>query len=111
MLLLETRQGRRVFRRWEVAVIALAICGLTISVATRTFRVKYSTATTVQSVSEQAIRQHMDSDGASWAPPVATLTYVLQMPVFYPRVAPAGPPLPRSYYEEGLFNRPPPLHS
>ena len=108
MLLMENRLGKRVLRRWEVAVIALAICGLTVSVATRTFRARFSTGTIVKSASEPSIRQHMDRDAANWVPPVAMLTDVLQLPVFYPRFAPAGPPLPRVYYEEGLSNRPPP---
>jgi hypothetical protein len=111
MLLLENYQGRRVLRRWELAVILLAICGLTISVATRTFRLNFSTDTVVKSASGHAIRQHMDRDATNWAPPTATLTAVLELPVFYPRFAPAGPPLPRLYYEESLSTRPPPLHS
>jgi len=110
MLLLESYQGRRVLRRWELGMIVLAICGLTISVATRTFRLKMSTDVVAKSASGHAIRQHMDSDAANWAPPVATLT-VLELPVFYPRYAPAGPPLPRLYYDESFSNRPPPLHS
>lgn len=111
MLLMENHCGKRVLHRWEVAIIVLAICGLTVSVATRTFRARFSTATTVKSISGQPIRQHMDRDAANWVPPVATLAEVLEMPVFYPRVAPAGPPLPRLYYEEALSNRPPPFHS
>jgi hypothetical protein len=110
MLLMENHLGKRVLRRWEVAVVVLAICGLTVSLATRTFRTRTSTGTIVKSVTGQPVRQHMDSDAAKWVPPVSTLT-VLEVPVFYPRFAPAGPPLPRLYYEESLSNRPPPFHS
>ena len=110
MLLLENHLGKRVLRRWEIAVVVLAICGLTLSLATRTFRTSLSTGAIVKSISGQPVRQHMDSDAAKWVPPVSTLT-VLEVPVFYPRFAPAGPPLPRLYYEESLFDRPPPLHS
>ena len=110
MLLMENHLGKRVLRRWEVAVVVLAICGLTVSVATRTFRTRTSTGTIVKSITEQPVRQHMDSDAAKWVPPVSTVT-VLEVPVFYPRFAPAGPPLPRLYYEESLSNRPPPFHS
>jgi hypothetical protein len=110
MLLMENHLGKRVLRRWEVAVVVLAICGLTVSVATRTFRTRFSTGTIVKSISGQPVRQHMDSDAAKWVPPVSTLT-VLEVPVFYPRFAPAGPPLPRLYFEESLSNRPPPFHS
>jgi hypothetical protein len=110
MLLMENHLGKRVLRRWEVAVVLLAICGLTVSVATRTFRTRFSTGAIVRSISAPPIRQHMDTDAAKWVPPVSTLT-VLEVPVFYPRFAPAGPPLQRLYYEECLFDRPPPLHS
>jgi hypothetical protein len=109
MLLLENHLGKRVLRRWEIAVVVLAICGLTLSLATRTFRTSLSTGAIVKSISGQPVRQHMDSDAAKWVPPVSTLT-VLEVPVFYPRFAPAGPP-PRLYYEESLSNRPPPFHS
>jgi hypothetical protein len=110
MLLLENHLGKRVLRRWEIAVVVLAICGLTLSLATRTFRTSLSTGAIVKSISGQPVRQHMDSDAAKWVPPVSTLT-VLEVPVFYPRFAPAGPPPPRLYYEESLSNRPPPFHS
>jgi hypothetical protein len=107
---MENHPGKRALRRREVAVVVLAICGLTVSLATRTFRTKFSTGAIVKSISGQPVRQHMDSDAAKWVPPVSTLT-VLEVPVFYPRFAPAGPPLPRLYFEESLSNRPPPLHS
>jgi hypothetical protein len=110
MLLMENHLGKRLLRRWEVAVVVLAIGGLTLSLATRTFRTTISTGTIVKSISGQPVRQHMDSDAAKWVPPVSTLT-VMEVPVFYPRFAPAGPPLPRLYYEESLSNRPPPVHS
>ena len=110
MLLIENHLGKRVLRRWEVAVVVIAICGLTVSLATRTFRTRVSTGAIVKTISGQPVRQHMDSDAAKWVPPVSMLT-VLEVPVFYPRFAPAGPPLPRLYFEESLSNRPPPIHS
>jgi len=110
MMLVESYQGKRVLRRWEVAVVLLAICGLTVSVATRTFRLTSPAHTIANSAAGHAVRQHMDSDATGWAPPVATFT-VLQLPVYYPRYAPAGPPLPRLFYEESLPNRPPPVFS
>ena len=110
MLLIENHLRKRVLRRRDVAVVVLAICGLTVSVATRTFRTRFSTGAIVKSTSGQPVRQHMDNDAAKWVPPVPTLT-LLEVPVFYPRFAPAGPPLPRLYFEESLSNRPPPFHS
>lgn len=101
------RQSSVWFRRFYALIVALAICGLTISVATRTFRLRASDATVVKSSSPQPVRQHMDRDASKWAPPVSVAT-VLQTPVFYPQVAPAGPPLPRLFFDESLVNRPPP---
>lgn len=93
--------------RWYVLVIVLAICGLTGSLATRTFRLTISAGITAQSVDSHAVRQHMDRDAVQWALPVPVLCD-LQAPVFYPRFAPAGPPLPAVLFDESLSNRPPP---
>jgi len=93
--------------RWRVLVIVLAICGLTVSLATRTFRLTIPRGVTAQSADSYAMRQHLDRDAVQWAPPVPTLS-TLQAPVFYPRVAPAGPPLPGVLFDESLSNRPPP---
>lgn len=94
--------------RWVRAlIIGLAIFGLTVSVTTRTFRLKASDAHVVKSAQAQPLRQHMDRDATQWAPPV-TEPVVFELPVFYPRVAPAGPPLARLFFDESLFNRPPP---
>src|SRR5271165_1134041 len=93
--------------RWRVLVIVLAICGLTVSLATRTFRLTIPHGVTAQSADSHAVRQHMARDAAQWAPPVPILS-TLQAPVFYPRVAPAGPPIPSVLFDESLSNRPPP---
>jgi hypothetical protein len=53
------------------------------------------------------MRQHMDRDAVRWAVPVANIT-VAQAPAFYPRLGPAGPPLPTLLLEENLYDRPPP---
>jgi hypothetical protein len=93
--------------RWRVLLIVLAICGLTVSLATRTFRLTIPHGVTAQSADSHPVRQHMDRDAAQWAPHVPILS-TLQIPVFYPRVAPAGPPLPTVLFDESLSNRPPP---
>ena len=94
-------------RRWRVFVIVLAICALTVSLATRTFRLTFPQTHTAQSGAAQATRQHLDRDAATWVPPVPILT-TLQAAAFYPRVAPGGPPLPSVLFDESLSNRPPP---
>jgi hypothetical protein len=93
--------------RWRILLIAIAICGLTVSLATRTFRLTIPHGVTVRSGDVQAMRQHMDKDGARWVPPVPVLT-VLEVPTFYPYVAPAGPPLATVLFDKSLYNRPPP---
>jgi len=100
--------GQRRSGRWfHALIVVLAICGLTVSLATRTFRLKATNAHVVKSAHVQPMRQHMDRDADNWAPPVSQ-PIVFEHPVFYPRVAPAGPPLPRLFLDESLFNRPPP---
>jgi hypothetical protein len=85
----------------------LAILGLSVSLATRTFRLQSSDTVKVTSSTSQAMRQHLDRDAVRWVPPVPILV-ALQVPTFYPRVAPAGPPVPTVLFDERLANRPPP---
>ena len=92
---------------WRLAFVSVVMFSLVFTLATRTFRVTTSHSTAVQSYSPQAMRQHMDRDAVRWAPPVAKIT-VAQAPMFSPRVAPDGPPLPTLLLEENLFTRPPP---
>ena len=103
----ELRLPYRRHMRWQLVVIILAICGMTVSLATRTFRLTIPHAVTAHSAESHAVRQHMDRDAAQWAPPVAVLD-ALAVPVFYPRFAPAGPPLPSVLFDQSLSNRPPP---
>lgn len=94
--------------RWHVLIIVLAICGLTISLSTRTFRLTIPRVVTVQSNAPQAIRQHLDRDAIRWLPFSPVLTS-LQAPTFDPHLAQAGPPLPAILFHESLYNRPPPV--
>jgi hypothetical protein len=92
---------------WRVFIIGAAICGLTFSLATRTFRLKITYGVSVVSGDAQAMRQHMVRDAVRWVPPVPLFT-AFEVPTFYPVVAPAGPPLASVLFEEKLYNRPPP---
>jgi len=93
--------------RWCWLVIVLAIVALSCSLATRTFRLSASQNISVHSAASQGMRQHLDRDAVRWIPPVRTLIS-LESPTFYPRVAPAGPPLPVLLLDSPLYNRPPP---
>ena len=92
---------------WRVLIVVLAIGGLTVSLATRTFRLTIPHVLTVQSNAPQAMRQHLDRDAVRYIPPYPILT-TLQVPTFYPHVAPAAPPIPGTVLDESFYNRPPP---
>ena len=93
---------------WRVFIIVvLAICGLTVSVATRTFRFKIAHSVSLSAGDTHAMRQHIDRDAANWVPPTPIFT-PLELPTFYPYVAPAGPPLASVLFDKSLYNRPPP---
>ncbi|HEX3820703.1 MAG TPA: hypothetical protein VHW45_10230 [Candidatus Sulfotelmatobacter sp.] len=95
-------------RAWQILIITLAICGLSVSLATRTFRLQPTTdAVKVASSTSQPVRQHLDRDAVAWVPPVPIL-FALQGPTFYPRFAPAPPPLLSVLFDQSLANRPPP---
>jgi len=92
---------------WRLALVSFVMFSLVLTLATRTFPGTTSHSIAGQSTSPQAMRQHMDRDAVRWAVPVAKIV-ASQAPTFYPRVAPAGPPLPTFLLEENLYNRPPP---
>jgi len=92
---------------WLVMPVAMLLLSLTVSLATRTFRLTIPHSVNIQANSAQAIRQHMDRDAVRWVPSVPVL-FVLEAPSFYPHVAPAGPPLPVLLFDQSLYNRPPP---
>ena len=94
-------------RNGQRLIIAFAICGLIVSLATRVFHFHSASGVSVTFAVTEAMRQHMDRDAVWWLPPVPVLT-MLQVPTFYPYVAPAGPPLPSMIFDESLTNRPPP---
>jgi hypothetical protein len=92
----------------RVLVIVVAIAALTFSLATRTFRLADTHGINARSLTTQGMRQHLDRDAAKWTIPAPRHTTLLVV-VFYPRVAPAGPPMPSILFDdENLYNRPPP---
>jgi hypothetical protein len=101
------RSPDRQYPRWQMFVIFSAILAIAFSVATRTSVPTGTHGTTIQSSVPQAMRQHLAGDAFHWVSPVPVLT-LLQVPTFYPRVAPAGPPLPSVLLDHSIYNRPPP---
>jgi hypothetical protein len=97
-------------RLLSAAIVVIAVCALTVSVATRYCYAGSSAAhatTTVHKHSSPTARQRLSKDAATWVPPVF-LPAILEATTFYPRVAPAGPPIPGLFFEKSLYNRPPP---
>ena len=98
-------------RRWCAAIVLFAVWSLTVSVATRYTFLRVASdnrVTTVQKhVSLEPGRQRLMKNAATWMPPVVCTT-VLQAPSSYPRISPAGPPIPSLFFEQSLYNRPPP---
>jgi len=96
-------------RAWRMLVIVLAIAALTCSLATRTFRLTDSHGINARSADAHAIRQHLDRDASNWTSPVPVHSTLIVV-TFYPRIAPAGPPMPSALFDdEHLYNRPPPF--
>lgn len=98
-------------QRWCALVILLAVCALTVSVATR-----YTSPEDVSSAGFRTVhlhdlqapgRQRLMQNAATWHPPFVSVD-LLDCVSFYPRVSPAGPPIPSVLFEKSLYNRPPP---
>lgn len=109
----------RVFN-WRFAVILVAVCSLTVNVTTR-YSVSLGSqigisagAKRVSSHSPSETRQRLNKTATIPVTPVARLLAVLEVSDFYPRFAPAGPPVHTLCLDKSLYNRPPPssaLHS
>jgi hypothetical protein len=98
-------------RAWRALGMVVVACLLTINLATR-----YSFFTTAPTSSISVVtahadgmtQQHLDKDGLGWVSPVFRAE-ICQVAAFYPRFAPAGPPVHNLLLENSLYNRPPPF--
>lgn len=106
-----TNTASRGHRAWCALVVVLAVAALTVSVATRYCAPQSSSAYAVKTLhkhsSPEQIRQRLTKNAVNWMPQVVQ-TGILQAPTSYPRIAPAGPPMPNVLLETSLYNRPPP---
>lgn len=97
-------------KRWCTAIVLLAVCALTVSVATR-----YSvwpgaiekTHTTVQADRSWTGLQRLLNNAATWMPPLVEAE-IFHDPGCYPHVAESGPRIASVLLEKNLYNRPPP---
>lgn len=106
---LELRRGQR----WWVAVVLMAVCSITVSVATRYCvpgKATDSKVITVRNhVDSEPVRQRLLNNAASWMPPVVG-SAILQEKKTLARVVWIDPPAPGLFFEESLSNRPPPCN-
>lgn len=109
------RSGRQ---QWSALVVLLAVCCLTVNVATRYSspatalpnRTSVSSSSQIATLQNRLIehsRQRLQKTSIAWNPPLDR-TISLEAPTFYPRIAPSGPPVAAVLLSESLYNRPPP---
>jgi hypothetical protein len=106
-----SQQGYDCRQRTCALVVVLAVCALTVKLATR-FDAFCSASTpavtTVQQhVSRAPNRQRLMTTAMAWNAPLVRAS-LLDTTTSYPRIAPAGPPAPSALFEQSLYNRPPP---
>ena len=96
---------------WSAVLVLVAVCSLTVSLATRYYLPGDSSSPTVKTIqthqSPDGKRQRLTKNAANWMPPVLSFT-VLPVPSFYARTVAAPPPVRSLVCDESLYNRPPP---
>ena len=98
-------------QRWCSAIVLLAVCSLTVSVATRYSyfpTANSSASTTIQKdASPRRSCQRLLNDAAVWIPPAISSD---ALPAFsvYPRIMQPEPGFLSPFFEKSLYNRPPP---
>lgn len=107
-----SKRGYDCRQRTCALVVVLAVCALTVKLATR-FDGLYSAstpamATVQQHVSPAPNRQRLMTTAVVWITPLVRASS-LDTTTSYPRIAPAGPPMPSALFEQSLYNRPPPV--
>ena len=107
-----TNPGRPCRKRWCMAIVLIAVCTLTVSVATRYTR-SQGPANETQSVIQEhhALRpglQRLLNNAVTWMPPIVEAT-IFYDPCHYPHVVPSDSPISSVLLERNLYNRPPPI--
>jgi hypothetical protein len=110
MRLTESDQIRAASRICSPLLVFFLVCSLAVSVATRyTSQSSSASSNTIvhKHSSPETSRQRLTKEVADWFPPLISAE-ALEAPASYPRIAPAGPPMPGTFFETNLYNRPPP---
>jgi hypothetical protein len=104
------RNGR--CARWCALVTLLAVCSLTVSVATRYSSTAITPSSASTSVhkpgSTEPARQRLDNNAATWMPPLVVVT-VLYVPSAHPAVTVTEPDISNPSFVSSLYHRPPPV--
>ena len=110
MMSLSNRDSGRC-ARWCALVVLLAVCSLTISVATRYSSPENVSNSITQSLhkqtSEEPSRQRLTNDATTWVPPRDVCT-VLYAPAPYLPLPLTDPDVPSPAFVSSLYYRPPP---
>jgi hypothetical protein len=106
-----TKPGISGHKRWCTAIVLVAVCTLTASVATRYSR-SQGPADEMQTVIQKHYSatpglQRLLNNAATWMPPLVEAA-IFHDPARYPHIAPSDSPLVRVFLERNLYNRPPP---
>lgn len=104
-------QGYDCRQRTCALVVVLAVCALTVKLATR-FDGFHSASTPAITTVQQHVcrapnRQRLMTTAIVWFAPLIRAS-LLDTTTSYPRIAPSGPPIPGILFEQSLYNRPPP---
>lgn len=105
-----TNPGKVSRKRWCTAIVLVAVCALTISVATR-YSSQGSADETLTAVHKHHSLtpglQRLLNNAATWIPPVVE-SAIFHDPAQYPHAAPSDSPISSVLLEKNLYNRPPP---
>ncbi|HZQ94502.1 MAG TPA: hypothetical protein VFA67_05800 [Candidatus Sulfotelmatobacter sp.] len=110
-MLRQTNPREPARKRWCTAMILVAVCALTLSVATRygSPAASDNTVTVVQKHSSwEPGLQRLLNNAATWMPPIVIAAVLYDLGC-YPHVAPSSPPVLNVLLEKNLYNRPPPF--
>jgi hypothetical protein len=105
-----TGKHRLTNRGWQGVVIVLAVCSLTLCVATRFWAPDSTQPHVLKSADNRPAepsQQHLDRDATQWIAPSADFSFI-ELPAVENSAAVYAAPLPTQLFSDSLYNRPPP---
>jgi len=107
---MQLHRHRSTGERWQILLIVVAVCSLTLSLATRFWAPAPPSYHLVKSIDGPSVdpkQQHLDRDAAHWVAPGANFS-IIEPVTFEIQRTLASPPLPEHTFSDSLYNRPPP---